>query len=121
MPIICVECSKIWSEELEIAYFDYCEDCASPEIETFNCPECEIEDGILLFVMMGGVRKVTREPAVGIRMALLTGFHHPVKAYVGIRIIHFLNIVGSVTIGASGCFKIAQCVSFAVDGFCVGF
>ena len=43
MPIICVECSKIWSEELEIAYLDYCEDCASPETETFNCPECEID------------------------------------------------------------------------------
>ena len=42
MSKICVDCGTIMLEG-ELEYYDYCDDCASPETQTFKCPECEMD------------------------------------------------------------------------------
>jgi hypothetical protein len=71
--------------------------------------------------MVGGVRKIARESAIGIRMTSLAGFHDAVKSHVGIRIVDILDIMGSVTVGTFGGSERAQSVGFPVDGLHVGF
>lgn len=63
-----------------------------------HCPECEMEDGVFLPVMVGGMREVPGEATVGIRMAFLTGAHNLVETDMGVRIIDLFDVVCAVTI-----------------------
>ena len=53
-------------------------------------------------------------------MTILAGADDLVESHMGIGVIHFLDIMRPVAVGALGRFQVSESVGFAVDGLGVG-